>query len=247
MVSSLQGVRCVKKLIIGCGLAAVLIAVSGMVGMYYFVYKPARAFVASVGPAAVDDEKAMVVNTATFTPPTHGTLTEAQVTRFVAVQESLHARLGDRAREMEAKYKALTTAKDGPRGVTEAIGAYRDVLGLIAEARKAQVDALNAQQFSMDEYTWVKRRFYEAAGVEVTGIDLRDVAGKLQEGDFASLQELASRTAAGSDEAPASAGRGKASGTAAAPGGSIPAANRTLVAPYKDRMTSWVAYAMLGL
>ena len=62
--------------------------------------------------------------------------------------------------------------------LTDVVGAYRDLFGVIAEAKHAQVDALNAQAFSLDEYAWVKSRFYEAAGVTVTGIDFREMAGQ---------------------------------------------------------------------
>ena len=38
-----------------------------------------------------------------------------------------------------------------------------------SEARRAQVNALNIHKFSEGEYTWVRRRVYEAAGIELAG------------------------------------------------------------------------------
>ena len=155
-----------KKLVIGCGLALVLAAIAASAGFYYFVYRPARTFVASMSQLGeVAELDAKVTNTRPFTAPADDTLTEAQVKRFVAVQESLHARMGTRATELQAKYKALDERKEsGSVALTELVGAYRDLFGVIAEAKRAQVDALNAQAFSLDEYAWVKSRFYEAAG-----------------------------------------------------------------------------------
>ncbi len=236
-----------KKIAIGCGLAALLLAIGGAVAMYYFVYKPARSFVASmteIGDIAELDAK--VANTAPFTGPADGTLTEAQVRRFAAVQEQMHARLGSRTTELQAKYKALDQSGRSP-GVAEAVGAWHDLLGIIAEAKKAQVDALNAQQFSLAEYGWVKTRVFEAAGVTITGIDFRELAAQVQGGNLGALQEMAEKmksAAEGTSPSPSEAPRPPLADT---PGVGIPDANRTLVAPYKEQLQTWMAYAAVGL
>jgi hypothetical protein len=247
----------VKKLVIGCALALVLFGIAGSVAFYYFVYKPARSFVASLsqlGELAELDAK--VTNTRAFTAPPTDTLTEAQVRRFVAVQESLHARMGARASELQAKYKAIETR--GPEGVgmSEAVGAYRDLFGIIAEAKKAQIEALNAQNFSVDEYAWVKSRFYEAAGVTVTGIDFREMAGKVKSGDLDALREIVTNAGAAATTAARDAASPGEPSSAPEPAGpietdtagvGIPDANKTLVAPYKDKAASWLIYGAFGL
>ncbi|AMY09942.1 hypothetical protein LuPra_03169 [Luteitalea pratensis] len=248
-----------KKLVIGCGLALVLAAIAASAGFYYFVYRPARTFVSSMSQLGeVAELDAKVTNTRPFTAPADDTLTEAQVRRFVAVQESLHARMGTRATELQAKYKALDERKEsGSVALTELVGAYRDLFGVIAEAKRAQVDALNAQAFSLDEYAWVKFRFYEAAGVTVTGIDFREMAGKVKSGDLQALQDMvkdAGTAVAGATSPAASSGSGEAptgnAGTPVvtdAPGVGIPDANKTLVAPFKDKAATWMIYGAFGL
>ena len=109
--------------------------------------------------------------------------------------------------------------------------AYRDLFGIIAEAKRAQVDALNAQQFSVDEYGWVKHRFYEAAGVALTGVDFRELAEQMKDGNFGALQKKDDATAMTTDT----------------PGIGIPDANRTLVAPYKEKLNAWMVYGAFGL
>ena len=228
-----------KKFAIGCGVFALLLAICGGLGLYYFVYRPARTFVASMSELGqVAELDAKVANTRAFAAPADGALTDAQVKRFVAVQESIHARLGARAREFETKYRAIADSNSENRSVSEVVGAYRDVFGLIAEARRAQVEALNAQSFSLTEYAWVKTRFYEAAGVALSGIDFREIAGQMQQGNFEALQTMASSSNAG--DAPA-AMHGDT------PGIGIPDANRTLVAPYKDKLQTWFVYSAFGL
>jgi hypothetical protein len=248
----------VKKLVIGCGLALVLLGIAASAGFYYFVYRPARTFVASmsqIGEVAELDAK--VANTRPFTAPPDDTLTEAQVRRFVAVQEALHARMGTRATELQAKYKAIEQRKDtGGVALSEVVGAYRDLFGVIAEAKRAQVEGLNAQAFSLDEYGWVKSRFYEAAGVTATGIDFREMAGKVRSGDFKALQEMVT------DAGTAVSGAGQTAGSTTmddpapkaptrietdAAGVGIPEANKTLVAPFKDKAATWMVYGAFGL
>jgi hypothetical protein len=236
----------------------VLVAIAASAGFYYFVYRPARTFVASMSQlGAVAELDAKVVNTRSFTVPADDTLTEAQVKRFVAVQESLHTRLGTRAAELQAKYKAIDERKEsGKVALTDLVGAYQDLFGIIAEAKRAQVEALNAQAFSLDEYGWVKSRFYEAAGVTVTGIDFREMAGKVKSGDLQALQEMV--TDAGSavsgarTPAAGSAGKGNVARTDTppgtdAPGVGVPDANKALVAPFKDKAATWMIYGAFGL
>ena len=248
-----------KKLVIGCGLALVLFAIAASAGFYYFVYRPARTFLASVsqiGELAELDAK--VANTRPFAAPGDDTLTEAQVRRFVAVQESLHTRMGTRATELQAKYKAIDERKDSAPAISEVVGAYRDLFGIIGDAKRAQVDALNAQSFSVDEYTWVKSRFYEAAGVTVTGIDFREMADKVKDGNLGALQEMitnAGATLSSAKPDPDAAAKAPADAPADAPatietdtpGVGIPEVNKTLVAPFKDKATTWMIYAAFGL
>jgi hypothetical protein len=225
----------VKKIVLGCGLVMLVLAVVGGAGAYYFVYRPAKAFVTSmaqIGEVAELDKQ--VTNRHAFTAPEDGTLTPAQVQRFAAVQEAIHGRLGARAREFETKYKALGEGQE-PKSISEAVGAFRDLLGIIAEAKRAQVDGLNAQRFSVDEYDWVKRRFYEASGVALVGVDFKEFATQVQQGDFSALQKLGQ---SGESGTPASADTA---------GVSVPVANRTLVAPYKQKMDTWAIYGVFGL
>lgn len=255
-----------KKLVIGCGLGLVLFTVAASAAFYYFVYRPAKTFVGSMAQMGeVAELDATVANTQAFAAPTDGALTPAQVTRFVAVQEALHARMGARAAALETKYKDIEARRgQGDASLTEVAGAYKDIFGVIAEAKRAQVEALNAQRFSLEEYAWVKARFYEAAGVEMTGLDFRELAGALKEGNLDAVTEMAQKA---NDAAKAAAGAATGTTTAPAdtpasgpatteppatpigdtPGVGIPDVNKTLVAPHKDAMKKWFVYGMFGL
>ena len=228
-----------KKLVIGCAVALLLVTIVGGAAAYYFIYKPAKSFVSSMtefGTLAEIDEK--VANTASFTPPDSDTLTEAQVRRFAAVQDALHAKMGTRAGELRTKYEAMSQ-RGTDASLTEVVGAYRDVFSIVGDAKRAQVEALNAQHFSLAEYGWVKARVYEAAGVSATGIDFRELAGKLKSGDLDALQQMVSKAGEAAEEAPKV--------ETDTPDVGIPEANKALVAPYKDKISTWMIYGAFGL
>ena len=101
-----------------------------------------------------------------------GELTTAQVERFVAVQTRVRDELGTRWTEIETKSAAIrekTQENHRDLTFTEFTTVFSDLAGIYMEARRAQVNALNVQKFSDAEYTRVRRRVYEAAGMEIAG------------------------------------------------------------------------------
>lgn len=246
-----------KKLVIGCSLALVLCVIAASAGFYYFVYRPARTFVASISQIGdVAELDAKVVNTTAFTAPADGRLSEAQVRRFVSVQESLQARMGTKATQLQVKYKAIQERKDAGVALADVVGAYRDLFDVIAEAKKAQVDALNAQALSLNEYAWVKTRFYEAAGVSATGIDLREMVSRVQSGDLDAVQGLLRDAGEAMQGAVSSAPRAPEATKAGqdapspgtdTPGAGIPDINKALVAPFTAKVPTWMVYSAFGL
>ena len=55
-------------------------------------------------------------NTATFTPPDSGELTQTQVTRYLKVQEDVRTLLGSRLDEFKTKYVKLSVRLDKDKG-----------------------------------------------------------------------------------------------------------------------------------
>lgn len=220
-----------KKLVIGCGLALFIVGISAAVAGYYFVVRPARAFISSMTELSeVADLETALTNTSPYTAPADATLNPTQVQRFMAVQATVKTQLGTRFEQLKAKYDQIDgEMTEGTRTIrlTEAVGAYRDLFGLITEARTAQVNALNAHNFSQGEYRWVRLRVFEAAGLSVSGVDLSDLVDKVKQGDF---------------ELPSSAGAKMDT-----PGRGVPEQNKTLVAPHTADLKEWVPFAIFGL
>jgi hypothetical protein len=159
-----------NKTLGGCLLAAVVLAVAGGAALWFLVLKPA----AQVADRALDGAResiAQVTDLAStvarmreleagvlarsFAAPADGRLMASQVERFLAVQAAVAAALGPAVLTPDA------SPADAGGAVAEAAGALR-ALARLGEtgvvAKQAQVDALNAQSMSLDEYRWIRER-----------------------------------------------------------------------------------------
>jgi hypothetical protein len=150
-----------KKAVFGCLGVAVVLGVAGAFGVYFFVYKPTRAYLTEYTKLKeIPQLHAQVSNQTAFTPPANQELTSDRVTRFLGVQQGIQAHLGARVAELDTKYKQIEArlkSQGGEPSVREGLEALKDLVNLIIEAKRAQVNALNAAGFSVAEYDWTRR------------------------------------------------------------------------------------------
>jgi hypothetical protein len=213
-----------KKVLLGCLGVLLLATIAGGIGAYYFIYRPAKSYVQSLSQLQeIPRLNAQVRNRASFTPPGSGELTQGVVERFVAVQTSIHGRLGARLQELDAKYKALSDARGGEPSIAQGLSALKDLGTLILDAKRVQVDALNQHGFSVEEYDWVRRSVYAASGIPMSA----DVQGIIE--------------AASSGQAPT------AESLTQAAIGEVPAINKTLVVPHLKTLQENAGLAFFGL
>jgi len=169
-----------KKVLVGCLGVILLVVVAAGIGGYYFIYRPARTYLASFQQLGeIPQIERQVKNQAPFSAPESGELTSAQVDGFMSVAGQIQARLGGRADELKAKYDEFDRARQGEGGdasVSQVLGAFRDLASFFVEGKRAQVEALNQVGFSLDEYTWVKERVFAAAGMVLTQIDVTELS-----------------------------------------------------------------------
>ena len=220
-----------KKVLGGC-LALVLIAVVALGLALFYGYRAARPMIDNARAmleqgremAAMSDR---VTNRADYVPPATGELSEDQVQRLLAVHAQVRQALGPRWSELQARATAVEQkAREGGRdlSVTDVGAILTEFGGLLREARRAHVDAMNAQAFSNREYSWVRLRVFEAAGLEVAhGID------------WSSLEDLIKK---GSDQ----------SGVPVPPVTlpEVPEKNRELVKPHLAALREWMPLALFG-
>jgi hypothetical protein len=216
-----------KKWVIGCGLALLIVIVIGVGAGYWFVYRPAKAYIAGfqqLGQLAELDKQ--VSNTSPFTAPENGELTEAVVARFVKVQEEMQAKLGAKAAELKTKYDMIERAQKGENrsaSLTEVLGAVKDLAGILVEGKRAQVNALNQAQFSLEEYHWVRQQVYAAAGVALSEVDLQGFASAVKSGK----PDVEVKHAEVNPE--------------------VPERNKELVKPFAPKLQEWIALSFFGL
>ena len=221
-----------KKLLAGC-LIVIVIAMIGLGAAAFYAYRWAQPMIQSTGDY-IERAREMtrladrITNRSPYVPPAGGELTQAQVERFVAVQTRVRDELGTRWAEIETKSAQIREkTQDNHRDLTlaELTSVFSDLTGIYLDARRAQVNALNVQKFSDGEYTWVRRRVYEAAGVELAGAI-----------DMSTLEQLARD----------GAGRSKVT-LPDMPNPEVPAANIKLVKPHLAKVKAWIPLAVLGL
>jgi hypothetical protein len=222
----------VKKLAIGCLVILLIGMAAGAVGLYW-VYRAARPMIESAGQymtrakelASLGDR---IADKSSFRAPDDGALNPSQVTRFLAVQRSVQKTLGNRWTELQKTADDLQKRleRDSANVSLADISSFlSNAADVSLEARRAQVDALNAQKFSAAEYRWVRVRVYEAAGVHLAdSVDLAALERAVREGSGARdvrMPEI---------KLP-----------------EVPAKNLALVKPHAGELKELLALAVLGL
>lgn len=213
-----------KKVAIGCAVVLALLTLVVGIGSY-FAYSKAKQFVggfAQLGElSAMNDQ---VRNRAEFRPPVNGTLSAAQVDRYVGVQRSMVASLGNRVRKLDEKYKQLSRdleTKGRDANLSESLGAWGDIISLIVDAKREQVKALNAAGLSLGEYEWIRAQSLLAMGYGAFGLNLDGLSG-----DSASFLGVAD---------------------SAAPDVQALQRNRELLQPYEETVQEWLPLSFFGL
>jgi hypothetical protein len=221
----------VKKVFAGCLIVVAIALVGfGVAGYYAF-----RAMKPVIDNASNYMDKAREVtrlgegikNTTAFTPPKNGELTLTHVERFLAVQSRVRADLNTNWDEVETKSAEIRrrAERNTDWSLSELTNVFSDIANIYLDGRKSQITALNTQRFSEPEYEWVRRRVYEAAGVQL--------AGNL---DLSKIESLARDNASqGGIELPAMD----------LP--KVPEKNISLVKPHIAKIKEWIPMAVLGL
>ncbi len=215
-----------KKFLIGCLGLIVVLSIAGGIAGYIFVYRPIKAGITNVTANVKQLEEISkldnnISNKTNFTAPDDSVLSAQQVERYMTVQKTMKDALQENIDIIDKKYTDLKNNDDSGiqsiKDIPKLIGAYSDIIKIVLDAKKSQVTALNASGFSLDEYNWVKKQVFAAAGQSLTNFDL----SKLSSGDTSPV-EIA---------LPAN----------------IPEENIQLLEKYKDNFEDYIGLAFFGL
>lgn len=217
-----------KKTLIGCLVVMVIMGIGGAIGAYYFLWRPAKAtFVEFTKLQEIPKLNQQVRKTTPFTPPSDNVLTSDAVERFVQTQQTIQTTLGKRVDELDIKYREILHGRpDYKPSWSELTSAYKDLAGIIVDAKRVQVEALNTHNFSLAEYEWTRQRVYEAAGLPIN-VDFEKFLRGIAEGKIPAGEKQTST----STEAPATP----------------PERNRALVAPHVKGLGERAGLAAFGL
>jgi len=221
-----------KKVLVGC-LIVIVIAMIGFGVAAFYAYRLAKPMITSASDYL---DKAREVTRlgeeikikTPYDPPANGELTLQQVERFLAVQSRVRTELGskwDVIQQKSAEIKAKAESNNNKDlTFSEFTSVFSDIANIWLDGRRAQVLALNTQRFSEAEYDWVRKRVYEAAGVQLAG-----------EIDLSKIEALAKANGSVNVDIP----------KIDLP--KVPEANLKLVKPYASKIQEWIPMAMLGL
>jgi len=163
----------VKKILIGSGIFAGLLAMGGAVGSYYVYHRISSTIGGFAQLAKVPELERSVRNRSPYQPPRSGELTREQVERYLRVEQAIRASLGARAQDMQQKYRSLLAKKEATAvDLPDLVAAYGDLAKAYLEAKRVQVRALNQAGFSLDEYRWIRRQSYAALGLPMMDLDI---------------------------------------------------------------------------
>lgn len=158
------------KFLVGCLVVVLVLLVGGGTAGYFFIIKPGVEFASDFARMGEEFQELneSIVNTGEYAPSPGAAVSEDQFRRFLATQRAMRSRMEGRIGELDAKYEAMKNERgEEEMGLKEVAEAYRDLGELILEAKRAQVEALNEQNFSLEEYTWIRNRVYRAIGQSV--------------------------------------------------------------------------------
>lgn len=215
-----------KKLAIGCGIVLLVIGVVGA-GIGYYAYRQFSSAVTQLAELGkVPDLEREVRNRNPFVPPASEELTGSQVEKLVQVQAEVRRRLGERMKEFEAKYRTLADKDNASLSDAPALlRAYGELAAAWLDAKRGQIDALNAAELSLDEYRWIRDQAYRALGQPYVDLDIARIVDEARRGV--------------TSEQP-----GQLRGSM---GPSGPESNRALIEKFKKQLEENLALASFGL
>ena len=215
-----------KKLALGCGVALLVTAIAGGLVAYYVYRQVSSAVTQFAELAQIPEIERSVRNREPFVPPASEELSDSQIEKLMEVQADVRRRLGERMADFEAKYRTLAEKQNASLSDAPALlAAYRDLAATWLDAKKSQVEALNAAGLSLEEYRWIRHQAYRAIGMAFVDLDVGRLVDEAQRG-------ITSEDA------------GKLLG-ALEPGG--PESNRERLARFKKQLEENLALASFGL
>lgn len=209
-----------RWLMLGCFGFLLFLGLSGWAA-YSFLIRPAQTLVNDFRQIIALDNN--VERQGAYMPPANALLNREQVQRFLRVQRSVKQQLGERYQRVEARLNQLANQQVGQLTLDyrTALDLFRDSSSLMLDAKGIQVQALNRQDFSPEEYAWVRSQVYAALGYGVPNLNPQEILRQIGARDFNPTVDLVRPDA--------------------------PQANVRLVEPFRAELVSYYPFTWFGL
>jgi len=210
-----------RPLIVGI-LAFLLLLIGGGGALaYVYVVRPAMNTInAARDFAQLEQLEERVNDRSAFEAAADGELKPAQVDRYLAASRAILTGLEGELFRLKTHYEQITAEGRDPN-LRQLARGYADLLRLVVDAKELQVEALNANRFSLAEYAWVRGQVIRAAGFDGQRVDLTDLANG---SSSPTVRDLSSELSA-----------------------PVLAANVELVRPYAEELEAMLPLAAFGL
>ncbi|OFW03249.1 MAG: hypothetical protein A3H96_19300 [Acidobacteria bacterium RIFCSPLOWO2_02_FULL_67_36] len=161
-------------LLIGAGVLLLVVGAAGT-AFYVKVYRPLGSpLMAMAGGKTLEERR--LQNRAEFLAPASGELTAEQTAKFAVVEEEVQKQLAAGIAVLARSQADLERARETHAlSVQTALLAFGDIKGVYLNAKVAQIDAMNRANFSKEEFEWVRKQLYYAAGLRLSQVDVSEV------------------------------------------------------------------------
>ncbi len=187
-----------RKVVLGCLGSVVVVGLVGMALLYQFVIKPVMTVMGDLeNLTEMTTMNEEVTTPDTFVIPSERVVTEEQLDRFARVQSLMIAELDAVYPELAARSAAVERMLsddeiqmgDQGLGFREALDVLKGLGELLPAAKQAQIEALNAEGFSITEYRYVRETMYWGLSnnaalqvpVDVIEVYVEDIAGEIKD------------------------------------------------------------------
>lgn len=174
-----------KKFLVGCLVVLVVVVVAGGTAGYFFVIKPAWEIAGGVQEFVQEyaELNEQIERQDGFEPPPDGGITSEEFQRFLVAQRDMRESMTGELEALEERIDTMKQeleAEDREAGIGEMFTAYQGLGELLIKAKRAQVEALNRYNFSLQEYLYVRNQTYRALGQEVAVASFGDQAPQMR-------------------------------------------------------------------
>ena len=218
-----------KKFAIGCLVVFILVFVIGGFAAYQFLIKPSMGIIQDFqGLAELDELNNNILNQYAFNIPSNNELTEQQVTDYVGTLRFIREDLQDDYEVLRKEFTSLDGISGNIFGNIQNItGISQDLIGTVKEAKLSEIKAINNIDYSLEEYTWVRERVLEAAGLGAYSFGLDQFTQLTEQNDSQTLQNIEDGMQSNIDNA------------------NVPQKNIDLVQPYVEELSAILKFINL--